>query len=79
MAKRSSRLTTLAFFYNYVIKPVGRLAHARGVAAANAIKYIEDKRETWRTRQIKKYIYNLYIRFIYIIYMYDMLLINIII
>jgi len=36
------------------------LAHARGVAV-NAIIYIEDERETWQTRQIKIYIYNLYI------------------
>jgi len=32
------------------------LAHARGVAI-NAIIYIEDERETWRTRQIKIFIY----------------------
>jgi len=32
------------------------LAHARGVAV-NAIIYIEDERETWRTRQIKINIY----------------------
>jgi len=32
------------------------LAHARGVAV-NAIIYIEDERETWRTRQIMVYIY----------------------
>jgi len=36
------------------------LAHARGVAV-NAIIYIEDERETCRTRQIKIYIFVIYI------------------
>jgi len=40
------------------------LAHAQGVAV-NAIIYIEDERETWRTRQIKIYIFIIYI-YIYI-------------
>jgi len=35
-------------------------AHARG-GAVNAIMYIEDERETWRTRQIKIYIFIIYI------------------
>jgi len=45
------------------------LAHARGVAV-NATIYIEDERETWRTRRIKIYIY-IYI-YIYIIYIYNL-------
>jgi len=38
--------------------------------AVNAIIYIEDERETWRTRQIKKYKYNLYIYNLYIYNLY---------
>jgi len=44
------------------------LAYARGVSV-NSIIYIEDERETWRTRQIKIY---KYIITIYIIYMYNL-------